>query len=73
MVLPTIMLLPAAAPGNSGSPVMSTKGEVVSVLQMGWSRSFTPVTGGATYTNLKWVQPLLHGAHDINAISHDCC
>lgn len=44
----------AAAPGNSGSPVMNLDGEIVSVLQIGWSRSFSPVSGGATYANLLW-------------------
>jgi hypothetical protein len=42
----------AGAPGNSGSPVMTLKGEVVSILQIGWGRSFSPITGGATYPTL---------------------
>lgn len=36
------------APGNSGSPVMNENGELVSILQIGWGRVFSPVTGGAT-------------------------
>lgn len=44
----------AAAPGNSGSPVMDKDGNVVSVLQIGWSREFSPVSGGATYDAVKW-------------------
>lgn len=43
----------AAAPGNSGSPVMNTEGEVLSILQIGWGRSFSPVSGGAAYPNIK--------------------
>ena len=44
----------AGAPGNSGSPVVNLKGELVSVLQVGWGRSFSPVTGGATSEYLAW-------------------
>jgi hypothetical protein len=43
----------AAAPGNSGSCVFNTRGEVVSILQIGWGRGFSPVTGGAPYWNLR--------------------
>ena len=43
----------AGAPGNSGSPVLNLQGEIVSVLQIGWGRSFAPVCAGATYENLK--------------------
>lgn len=46
----------AGAPGNSGSPVMNLNGEILSVLQIGWSRSFSPVGGGAPYENLKWFE-----------------
>jgi S1-C subfamily serine protease len=42
-----------AAPGNSGSCVFNLKGEVVSVLQVGWGRGFSPVSGGSTYWNLR--------------------
>ena len=42
----------AGAPGNSGSPVLNLKGEMVSVLQIGWGRDFSPVTGGAPYVTL---------------------
>jgi hypothetical protein len=44
----------AAAPGNSGSPVMTLDGKVLSVLQIGWGRSFSPVSGGALYQDLMW-------------------
>jgi hypothetical protein len=43
----------AGAPGNSGSPVFNTRGELVSILQIGWSRSFSPVTGGALWGDVK--------------------
>jgi len=43
----------AGAPGNSGSPVINLRGELVSILQIGWGRSFSPVTGGAPYENLR--------------------
>ena len=43
----------AGAPGNSGSPVLNLQGELVSVLQIGWGRSFSPITGGAPYMPLK--------------------
>lgn len=43
-----------AAPGNSGSPVLDANGDVVSILQIGWGRTFSPVSGGATYEALKW-------------------
>lgn len=44
----------AAAPGNSGSPVLNLKGEMVSILQIGWSRDFSPVSAGAPFANLEW-------------------
>ena len=40
------------APGNSGSPVVNQKGEIVSVLQIGWGRGFSP-GGGVTFARLK--------------------
>lgn len=50
----------AGAPGNSGSPVMNERGEVVSVLQIGWGRdNFSPLTGGSTQENLRnFLHPL---------------
>lgn len=44
----------AAAPGNSGSPVINLKNEIVSVLQIGWGQGFSPVSGGAVYEDVKW-------------------
>jgi S1-C subfamily serine protease len=44
------------APGNSGSPILNEKGELVSVLQFGWSadhQTFGPIAGGVTYETLK--------------------
>jgi S1-C subfamily serine protease len=47
---PAFMLIQAAgAPGNSGSPIVNTKHEIVSVLQIGWGRTFSPIMGGATF------------------------
>ena len=42
-----------AAPGSSGSPVFNTKGEVVSILQIGWSRDFSPMTAGALWEDVR--------------------
>lgn len=50
--LPYMIFNIPAAPGNSGSPVINLAGEIVSVLQIGWSRGFSPVSGGAIYDNL---------------------
>lgn len=43
----------AAAPGNSGSPVLTMDGEIVSILQLGWGRAFSPISGGAPYEELR--------------------
>ena len=43
------------APGNSGSAVLNSKDEVVSILQIGFSRTFSPMTGGATWEALRKV------------------
>jgi S1-C subfamily serine protease len=37
------------APGNSGSPIVNNKDEVVSVLQIGWGQGFAPMVGGAQW------------------------
>lgn len=49
---PYMMLDVAGAPGNSGSPIVNKKGEVVSVLQVGYGRTFGPMVGGATHSML---------------------
>lgn len=40
------------APGNSGSAILNSRGEVVSVLQVGWGRSWSPVVGGIVFSDL---------------------
>ena len=50
---PSYMFVTAlVAPGNSGSPVVNARGAIVSVLQIGWGRSYSP-GGGVTYARLK--------------------
>ena len=50
---PSYMLITApVAPGNSGSPIVNSRGGIVSVLQIGWGRGYSP-GGGATYARLK--------------------
>ena len=50
---PSYMLFTAQiAPGNSGSPVINTRGEIVSVAQIGWGRGYSS-GGGSTYARLK--------------------
>ena len=50
---PSYMFITApVAPGNSGSPIVNSRGEIVSVLQIGWGRGYSP-GGGATYARLK--------------------
>ncbi len=40
------------APGNSGSAILNASGEIVSVLQIGWGRSFSPMVGGVVFDTL---------------------
>jgi S1-C subfamily serine protease len=47
-----LMALPVAG-GNSGSCVFNAKGEVVSIVQVGWGRGFSAVSGGAPYWHLR--------------------
>lgn len=52
-----------AAPGNSGSPVLNDKGEIISVLQIGWGRSFSPVSGGLAREYLRAIAQFLPTAN----------
>ena len=45
----------AGCPGNSGSPVVNSRVEVVSVLQFGFGTSCGPIMGGTTLTTLRQV------------------
>lgn len=48
-VPPFALFSVTGAPGNSGSAILNHKGEVISVLQIGWGRSFGSMVGGATF------------------------
>ncbi len=45
----------AGCPGNSGSPVVNEKGEIVSILQVGIQQNCSPIMGGATLTDLRQI------------------
>lgn len=48
--VPYMIIAAPGAPGNSGSPILDARYEIISVLQIGWGRNvFSPVMGGATY------------------------
>lgn len=47
--VPFMILQIVGAPGNSGSAVLNTKDQIVSVLQWGFGRVFGTIAGGATY------------------------
>ncbi len=49
---PYMILQLAGAPGNSGSAIVNEHDEVVSVLQISWTRSFGNVMGGSPWTRL---------------------
>lgn len=44
------------APGSSGSPVVNRKGDLISVVQIGWGRGWSSVAGGATFDVLERYQ-----------------
>lgn len=48
-----------AAPGNSGSPVFNTHDEVLGLLQIGWGRGFSPVSGGVDLATIRVFMNLL--------------
>lgn len=51
---PYALFAVAGAPGNSGSPVLNTDREIVSVVQIGFARdTFSPQLGGVLYETLR--------------------
>lgn len=50
---PKMLYQIVGAPGNSGSAVLDARGDIISVLQFAWGRSFEPFTGGCTYEQLR--------------------
>lgn len=50
---PYLLLSAPVAGGNSGSCVFNTRGEVISILQIGFGSGFAPVSGGAPYVSLR--------------------
>lgn len=50
---PFMLFQVAGAPGSSGSPVVNRKGDLVSVIQIGWGRGFSPIMGGVTFDVLE--------------------
>ena len=51
-VTPYLFVTAFVAPGNSGSPIVNARGEIVSVLQIGWGRGYGP-GGGSPYARLR--------------------
>ena len=49
---PFMIIQVTGAPGNSGSPIVNADNEIISVLQIGWGRLFSPMMGGATFQKL---------------------
>lgn len=47
---PYMLIQLVGAPGNSGSPILNSRMEVVSVLEWGWGRSFEPMTVGSAHS-----------------------
>lgn len=50
---PQMLIQIPGAPGHSGSPVLNKNGDVVSVLQSGWGRSWGPVVMGAPFSDIR--------------------
>lgn len=49
---PFMILAIEGAPGNSGSPIVNVKDEIISVCQISWSRTFAGTMGGVTFDTL---------------------
>ena len=49
---PFMVIQTAAAPGNSGSGILNSRGEVVSVLQASWGRGFSSMSLSAPFENI---------------------
>lgn len=48
MLFPYTLVQIVGAPGNSGSPILNEDGEIISVLEAGWGRSFEPMILGSS-------------------------
>ena len=52
MAFPLMLVQIVGAPGNSGSSILNTRGEIISVLEGGWGRSFEPMAVGSAHSVL---------------------
>ncbi len=46
---PYLLVAVPIAPGDSGAAILNRRHQIVSVVQIGWGRSFSPVAGGAPW------------------------
>lgn len=60
--VPFMLFNCTVAPGNSGSAVLNADGQIISILQIGWGRTFSPVSGGITTDNFEAIKPFLPNA-----------
>ena len=53
MRFPYTLVQIVGAPGNSGSAILNSDGEIISVLEAGWGRSFEPMVLGSSLTVIR--------------------